>query len=136
MTTTFQVPDPGDYGPADFEVSTEQVRRTRQRLLQDPRATEAHRKLGEKLSAQIGEKQATLAQVRRAVGLTQEQVAQMLSLGQGDVSRIEQRSNLHLTTLARFIEATGGHLRITAVYGSSEVALKIGDVTGIEQQNA
>jgi len=36
--------------------------------------------------------------------------------------------NLHLATLARFIEATGGRLRITAVY-DDEVEIGIGDLT-------
>ena len=37
--------------------------------------------------------------------------------------------NLHLATLARFIEATGGRLRITAVYDDDEVEVGIGDLT-------
>ena len=34
---------------------------------------------------------------------------------QGEISRLERRGNLLLGTLARFIEATGGRLRIVAV---------------------
>ena len=43
-------------------------------------------------------------------------------------------SNVEIVTagrsgLARFIEATGGHLRIVAVYDDTEVDLAIGDIT-------
>jgi transcriptional regulator with XRE-family HTH domain len=62
------------------------------------------------------------------VGLTQKQLAQTLGMEQGDLSKLERRQNLHLATLTRFIEATGGRLRITAVYGDTEVALDINDV--------
>jgi transcriptional regulator with XRE-family HTH domain len=66
---------------------------------------------------------------RQAVGLTQTQLAAELGIAQGDVSKIEHRDNLRLATLARFIEATGGHLRIVAVYDETEVDLAIGDLT-------
>jgi hypothetical protein len=46
---------------------------------------------------------------------------------QGDVSKLERRQNL-VAALTRFIEATGGRLRITAVYGDIEVELDINDV--------
>jgi transcriptional regulator with XRE-family HTH domain len=62
------------------------------------------------------------------VGLTQKQLAQTLGMEQGDLSKLERRQNLHLATLTRFIEATGGLLRITAVYGDTEVELDINDV--------
>ncbi len=51
----------------------------------------------------------------------------MLDLGQGDISRLERRRNLYLNTLARFVEATGGRLRITAIYGDTEVTLDLRD---------
>jgi transcriptional regulator with XRE-family HTH domain len=67
--------------------------------------------------------------VRRAIGLTQIQLAEELGIAQGGVSRIERRDNLRLATLARLIEATGGHLRIVAAYDDNEVDLAIGDLT-------
>ncbi|MHB1536433.1 MAG: helix-turn-helix domain-containing protein [Acidimicrobiales bacterium] len=128
MTDKLRLPEPEKYKDDDFKTSTARVRQARAKLLEDPRAAAAHRKLGEEIAAHLGRKEATLAQVRRAVGLTQVQLAETLSLGQGDISRIEQRANVQLSTLARFIEATGGRLRITAIYGGNEVALKIGDI--------
>jgi DNA-binding XRE family transcriptional regulator len=107
--------------------STEQVRAARERLLRNPKAAAAHRALGE-IARRLGLKRATLSEVRRAVGLTQKQLAQTLDMERGDLSKLERRQNLHLATLTRFIEATGGRLRITAVYGDTEVALDIYDV--------
>lgn len=65
--------------------------------------------------------------LRKARGLTQAQLTDDLGMTQGEISRLERRENLHLATLARFIEATGGRLRMTAVYGKVEVG--IGDLT-------
>jgi transcriptional regulator with XRE-family HTH domain len=76
----------------------------------------------------LGLKRATPSEVRRAVGLTQKQLAQTLGMEQGDLSKLERRQNLHLATHTRFIEATGGRLRITAVHGDTEVELDINDV--------
>ena len=56
------------------------------------------------------------------MGLPQKQLAQTLGMERGGLSKLERRQNLHLAT-TRFIEATGGRLRITAVYGNTEVAL-------------
>lgn len=44
------------------------------------------------------------------------------------MSRFELRSNLHLDTLTRFIEAIGGQLLITAVFDDTEVQVGIGDL--------
>lgn len=128
MTDKFQIPQPHEYADKDFKTSTARVRQAKAKLLENPEAAAAYRNLGEEIAAHLDHKKATLAQVRRAVGLTQVQMAETLHLGQGDISRIEQRANVQLSTLARFIEATGGRLRITAVYGDSEVDLKIADI--------
>lgn len=108
---------------------TTRYKAARANALGTPRAKDAHRKLTDELDQHVERKKATLAQVRQAVGLTQTQLADELGIAQGDVSKIEHRDNLRLTTLARFIEATGGHLRIVAVYDDTEVDLAIGDLT-------
>ncbi len=108
---------------------TKRYEAARAKVLESPRAKAAHSKLTEEIDAHVERKQATLAQVRQAVGLTQTQLAEELGIAQGDVSKIERRDNLRLTTLSRFIEATGGHLRIVAVYDDTEVDLAIGDIT-------
>lgn len=127
--SNFTVPEPAPYDEKDFSTSTRRVKQARDKLLKNPKAAKAHRALGHEVAQRVERKRATLAQVRQAVGLTQAQLAATLGLAQGDVSRIEQRTNLQLATLARFIEATGGRLRITVVYGNDEIDLNIGDLT-------
>lgn len=113
-----------------YRNSTARVHAARDRVLMDPRSANAHRALGEQIAERIESKRATLREVRRAVGLTQKELAATLDIDQGDVSRLERRQNLHLATLTRFIEATGGRLRITAVYGEAEVDLDLEQLTG------
>ena len=109
----------------DYATSTARVRAARDHVLANPRAAAAHQALGEQIAERIEHKRATLSEIRRAVGLTQKQLAETLGIEQGDLSKLERRQNLHLATLIRFIEATGGRLRITAVYGDTQVDLDV-----------
>jgi ribosome-binding protein aMBF1 (putative translation factor) len=118
-----------DHLDQEHDAGTERYRAARAEVLESDRASAAHTKLTGEIAEHVERKQATLAQVRQAVGLTQSQLAEELGISQGDVSKIERRDNLRLATLARFIEATGGHLRIVAVYGNTEVGLAIGDLS-------
>lgn len=108
---------------------TKRYQAARAKALGAREAEAAHRALTREIDEHVDRRRATLAQVRQAVGLTQTQLAEELGIAQGDVSKIERRDNLRLATLARFIEATGGHLRIVAVYDDTEVDLAIGDIT-------
>jgi hypothetical protein len=73
----------------------------------------------------------TLQDLRKAMGLTQVHMAQTLKIGQNNVSRIEKRSDLLLSTLRGFVEAMGGHLNLVAEFPDRPpVLLKtLGDVT-------
>lgn len=111
----------------DFATSTQRFKAARSKLLKNERAAAAHAALGNEIAERMALKHATLGELRRAMGLTQAQLAEMLNLGQGDISRLERRRNLYLNTLARFVEATGGRLRISAIYGDTEVTLDLRD---------
>lgn len=63
----------------------------------------------------IAEEQ-TLRDVRKAMGLTQVHMAETLKIGQNNVSRIEARSDLLISTLRSFVEAMGGHLNLIAEF--------------------
>jgi hypothetical protein len=54
----------------------------------------------------------TLSRLRRSMGLTQLQLAGRLAMSQSDVSKLELRSDVRLSTLRRYVEALGGRLRI------------------------
>jgi DNA-binding transcriptional regulator YiaG len=132
MTERARLPEPriGGHDAAAFATSTATVKAARERLLANPRAADAHRALSAQVAERLRAKEASLSEIRRALGFTQAQLADMLGLGQGDVSRLEHRRNLYLSTLARFIEATGGRLRVSAVYGDTEVTLNFEEADG------
>jgi hypothetical protein len=54
------------------------------------------------------------------------QFAEQLGISQGNVSRLEGRSDVYLLTLRSYVEALGGHLEITAVFGEERVAVAVG----------
>ena len=65
----------------------------------------------------------SLADLRNACGLSQQQVALALGTSQPEVSRLERRGDLHLSTLRRYVEALGGELRVMAEFAGQSVLL-------------
>ena len=61
-------------------------------------------------------------QVRKAQEMTQLQLAEILGVNQGEVSKIEHRSDICVSTLAEYIEAMGGRLEIRVVFQDRVVA--------------
>ena len=64
-----------------------------------------------------------LEQLRKAQEMTQLQLAEILSVNQGEISKIEHRSDICISTLADYIEAMGGRLEIRAVFADREVRI-------------
>lgn len=58
----------------------------------------------------------SLRELRRAHKLTQARIAETLGIGQDQVCRLEQRSDLLLSTLRGYVEAMGGRLTIVAEF--------------------
>lgn len=56
----------------------------------------------------------TLRDLRKAHDLTQARMAELLKVGQDSVSRLEQRSDLLLSTLRGYVHAMGGTLDLVA----------------------
>lgn len=54
-----------------------------------------------------------LRAVRELTGISQEELAERLEVGQSYVSRLERRDNVTLATLVRIIDALGGSIDIT-----------------------
>ena len=65
-----------------------------------------------------------LAEVRRALKLSQEEIGQTLQIQQGSVAKIEKRADMYVSTLRRFIEAMGGELEIIARFPDHAVTIK------------
>jgi transcriptional regulator with XRE-family HTH domain len=64
-----------------------------------------------------------LDQLRKAQEMTRLQLAEVLGVNQGEVSKIEHRYDICIGTLADYVEALGGHLEIRAVFRDREVRI-------------
>jgi transcriptional regulator with XRE-family HTH domain len=53
-----------------------------------------------------------LAEIRQAVGLTQEEVAATLGIKQPTLSRLESQHDMQVSTLQRLVQALGGELEV------------------------
>lgn len=64
-----------------------------------------------------------LDEVRKARRMTQARLADVLGVNQGEVSKIEHRTDIYLSTLAGYVEALGGKLEIRAVFPDREMRI-------------
>lgn len=62
-----------------------------------------------------------LRRLRAARELTQERLAEVLQVRQSEVSKIERRADMYLSTLASYVKAMGGTLEIRAAFPNGEV---------------
>jgi transcriptional regulator with XRE-family HTH domain len=65
----------------------------------------------------------TLSQLRHARRLTQNQLAAALGVSQAQVSRIENQTDLYLSTLRSYVEAMGGELQLRAIFPGGQAAI-------------
>jgi predicted transcriptional regulator len=84
-----------------------------------PEARAAAEAAAVQLDAEMG-----LAEVRRAMKLSQEERGQTLQINQGSVAKIEKRADMYVSTLRRFIEAMGGELEIVAKFADHSVKIR------------
>ena len=70
----------------------------------------------EERAAELIAEEMTLRELRKARQLTQARVAAELGISQDGVSRLEQRSDLLLSTLRKTVEAMGGSLTLIAKF--------------------
>ena len=61
--------------------------------------------------------------LRDAKRLTQVQMAQLLKISQGAVSKVERRSDMFISTLRNYVRAIGGDLEIRAVFPEGDVLI-------------
>ena len=75
--------------------------------------------------AELIAQELTLRNLRQAHDLTQERMAALLGVKQENVSRMERRTDLLLSTMASYIEAMGGKLKLVAEFpGQKAVVIK------------
>ena len=64
-----------------------------------------------------------LNDLRQARSLSQERLAQILHTKQANISKIERRADMYISTLRDYIEAMGGELEITAHFPDTNVRI-------------
>ena len=66
-----------------------------------------------------------LQQLRNARQMTQTRLAEGLEMDQGNISKLEQRTDMYLSTLRSYVEAMGGALEIRAVFPDGVVKIDL-----------
>ena len=64
-----------------------------------------------------------LQELRKALELTQNQLATNLDVNQAAVSKIERQSDMYVSTLRRFLEAMGAELKVIASFPDREIVI-------------
>lgn len=64
-----------------------------------------------------------LHELRAAFDLSQKHLADLLEVDQPVISRMERRTDMMLSTLARFVEAMGGQLEVRAAFPDGVVRI-------------
>lgn len=82
---------------------------------------EAQTRAGARTAAMLAEM--PLNELRRARQLSQETLARELGATQPEVSKLERRTDMYVSTLRRYIEAMGGELEITARFPDGAVRI-------------
>lgn len=85
-------------------------------------SAEAQAKSQAKAKAML--KEMPLHELRRARGLSQETLAEILHVQQPAVAKLERRTDMYLSTLRNHIRAMGGELEIIARFPDGEVRIE------------
>lgn len=72
-----------------------------------------------------------LAEIRKSVGLTQQDLAKSLGVSQPSLSKLEKQDDMHISTLRRLVEALDGRLEIVAYLPKGDI--RISQFTGNRQ---
>ena len=64
-----------------------------------------------------------LQELRQAMNLTQQELADLLQMNQAAISKLEHQSDMYVSTLRRFVAAMGGELRIIAHFPQGDVVV-------------
>jgi DNA-binding XRE family transcriptional regulator len=69
-----------------------------------------------KRTAELIAETLTLQELRRARAMTQVKMAKKLGIAQKQISEIEKRTDMHISTLRRSVEALGGKLSLVVEF--------------------
>jgi DNA-binding XRE family transcriptional regulator len=66
-----------------------------------------------------------LADLRESLGVTQTELAKLLEVSQPNISKLERKEDVYLSTLENYITALGGRLELKAVFEGRSVDLEL-----------
>jgi hypothetical protein len=95
--------------------------------------SDSRRQRIEARAAELVAEEMSLRDLRRAHRLTQARVGKALKIGQEGVSRLEQRSDLLISTLRNYVAAMGGDLQLVARF-PDRPAVAVTGLAGIESK--
>jgi transcriptional regulator with XRE-family HTH domain len=94
----------------------------------------ARRRRIEQRSAALIAEELTLQELRRARSITQTRLARSLGVAQKQISEVERRTDMHISTLRRSIEAMGGRLYLIAEF-PDRAPVRLSGIASIEGQS-
>lgn len=74
-------------------------------------------------AAEIEKLQLRLAMLREQLGASQVELAEALGTSQSNVSQIERSNDQMISSVAKYVHALGGELKVTAVIGDTTYTL-------------
>ncbi len=101
-------------------------------LLRNKMSSAAQAKARAKAKVMIHEM--VLQDLRQARHLSQERLAELLHTKQSNISKIEHRTDMYISTLRDYIEAMGGELEITAQFADARI--KISNFHNLDDRQA
>ena len=66
-----------------------------------------------------------LREIRNSLGLTQKDLAEIMEVNQPAIAKLENRRDMRISNLRRYIEALGGSLGIVAKFPQGEVHIDL-----------
>jgi DNA-binding Xre family transcriptional regulator len=80
-------------------------------------------------------KDMALDELRAARAMTQQELGHKLGLKQAAISRMERRTDVYVSTLAKFVEGMGGQLEIRVVFPDGTIRInQFGDARKTEKR--
>jgi len=113
--------------PRDGFVGTEAAADRIRRLNTRTGAAERQRSLREAMAQEEAVYAESLAEIRKAADLTQAEVALAMGVNQSDISRLERRGDMLLSTLATYLAKIGQRPRVVVTVNGHDVELDLTD---------
>ncbi len=84
-----------------------------------PDSLKISNRIAQDLRREIG-----LNELRNVLDISQEELGELLNKKQAAISRLERRSDMHISTLRAFVKALGGKLEIIASFPDASYHIK------------